>query len=291
MTDKYHIPTGTKIGSIELAVNNLDSMTDFYTSSLGLNLIKQNNKSYSFGSSGSDRELLILNERKDLKAPVANAPGLFHFALLVPSRKELAKVLLNLYKRNEKFDGFANHGVSEAIYLKDPESNGIEIYSDTQSELWKWSGDKIQMVTEPLNIDSLLSIINSDEKFGGLHSETRIGHVHLKISSVDKAKKFYNESAGFKITRSDYPGALFLAAGNYHHHIGANTWRSKNAPACDADTLGLQKFSVVLPDLLSLKEISFRLLKDDRPVISQTDSSLVTNDLDGIKIEFNINPL
>ncbi|RJP62702.1 MAG: VOC family protein [Ignavibacteriales bacterium] len=291
MTDKYHIPAGTKIGSVELAVNDLELMTDFYTSLLGLNLIKQNNKSYSLGASGIDKELLILNERKDLKAPAANAPGLFHFALFVPSRNELAKILINLYRRNVNFDGFANHGVSEAIYLKDPEGNGIEIYSDTQSESWIWNGDKIQMVTEPLNIDSLLSIITSNEKLDGFPPETRIGHIHLKVSSIDKAKKFYNESAGFKITQSDYPGALFFAAGNYHHHIGANTWISKNAPACDTDTLGLQKFSVVLPDLLSLKEISFRLLKDGRPVISQTDSSFITSDLDGIKIEFKTNPL
>jgi catechol 2,3-dioxygenase len=286
MTDKYQIPDKTKIGSIELAVNNLDLMTDFYTSSLGLNLVKQENNSSSLNVSGNEKEIIVLNERKELKAPAANASGLFHFALLVPSRGELAKVLLHLYKAKERFDGFSNHGVSEAIYLKDPEGNGIEIYSDTSSESWNRNGNKIHMVTEPLDIDSLLSTISGDELFRGLHPDTRLGHIHLKVSSIDKVKKFYNEAAGFNITQSDYPGALFLAAGNYHHHIGTNTWKSKNAPLCDMETLGLQKFSVELPDLLSLKEISFRLLKEGSPLISQNDHSFVTSDLDGIKIEF-----
>ncbi len=291
MTDKYQIPDKTKIGSIELAVNNLDLMTDFYTSSLGLNPVKQGNTSISLGTLGGEKELLILNERKELKAPAANAPGLFHFALLVPSRRELAKILLHLYKAKESFDGFSNHGVSEAIYLKDPEGNGIEIYSDTSSESWSWNSDNIQMVTEPLDINSLRSTIRGDEVFRGLHPDTSLGHIHLKVSSIEKAKKFYNEAAGFNITQSNYPGALFMAAGKYHHHIGTNTWRSKNAPSCDMDTLGLQKFSIVLPDLLSLNEISFRLLKEGRPILKQDDHSFVTNDLDGIKIEFETKQL
>jgi len=292
MTDSYQIPAETRIGSVEIAVNNLESMIEFYTSCLGLNLLRQEDDSFYLGTSGTRDELIVLTKKKELKPPARNSPGLFHIAFLVPSRSELARVFIHLNNKEITFDGFSNHGVSEAIYLRDPEGNGIEIYCDTPDDLWSWNNNKIQMVTGHLDMKQLLSTIKDDlALFEGLHPNSKIGHIHLKVSSIEKAKKFYNETVGFNITQTDYPGALFMSAGKYHHHIGANVWTSKDTAAGDIDTLGLKKYSVVLPDLLSLNKISFRLLKDGNPVVNQNSHSLLTNDLDGIKIEFKIKQL
>jgi len=281
------LPAETRIGSIEIAVKNINRITEFYHSFLGLELLRWENKSVFLGTSKNNGELIILSERKDLKAPSKNSPGLFHLALLVPSRKELAKTFLHLNELAVRPDGFSNHGVSEAIYLRDQEGKGIEIYSDTPETLWNCRNDEIQMVTEPLNLKKLLSTIdNGTDQFEGLHSKSYIGHIHLKVSSIEKAKKFYNDTIGFNVTQSDYPGAIFMAAGKYHHHIGANMWMSKNSTPSDEETLGLQKYSVVLPDLLSLNKLSFRLLEAGTPLIEQDSHSILIKDLDGIKVEF-----
>jgi catechol 2,3-dioxygenase len=184
----------------------------------------------------------------------ARRAGLYHFAVLLPERKDLADMLLNLSEKRDSvhFDGLSDHLVSESIYIRDPDSNGIEIYRDRPRSEWKWNGDKIQMATISLDTHDLLKEATS----GGWKSMphgTTIGHIHLHVRDLAKAIKFYRDTLGLDFTAS-YPGAYFFSAGGYHHHIATNTWLGTGIPAASPDRTGLNHFGIELPDRQELEK-------------------------------------
>lgn len=178
----------------------------------------------------------------------AGTTGLFHLALLVPSRAELARSIHRVQTAGWRFTGASDHLVSEALYLDDPEGNGIEIYRDRPREEWETENGELRMGTLPLDFGGVLDGVAAGDTGDGLASGARIGHVHLQVADLPGAEAFYVGALGFSSTVRAYPGALFLSAGGYHHHLGLNTWAGVGAPAPPDGARGLRSFTVALPD-------------------------------------------
>jgi catechol 2,3-dioxygenase len=180
-------------------------------------------------------------------------------------------------------DGAAHHGVSEAIYLRDPDYNGIELYSDVPRDVWHWENGSLTMVTDPLDVDNLLSEAG---EWNGIDPSTDIGHLHLQVSDLPRSEQFYHGLLGLDVTQRSYPGALFLSAGGYHHHIGLNTWAGQGAPAPPQNSVGLSSFAIQMPDRQSWKALKRRLesasLLDAR---IHSSRQFLLHDPDGIRIE------
>jgi len=251
------IPPDTSIGPVSLTIRDLDRMQDFYGGVLGLRTLERDGSRATFGVEDG-RPLVDLV--RDAKAPdrPPGTTGLFHLAVLVPTRCNLAEALRRLADAHWPLAGASDHLVSEALYLDDPEGNGIEIYRDRPREQWRHEGDEIAMATHPLDLQSLIGGLDgkaADKLPGG----TRIGHVHLNVANLEAAEAFYAGLLGFDVTARGYPGALFVSAGGYHHHIGLNTWTGEGASPPAAASVGLRAFEVVLPNRKELEQLTDRL--------------------------------
>jgi len=245
-------------------VRDLDRAIGFYTEGLGLRLQGREGNVARLGAWNS--ELLVL-----VGAPGAAKPrgttGLYHFALLVPSRRDLARSLRHLIARRVSLSGMSDHSVSESLYLSDPDGNGIEIYRDRPREEWPIVDGQLRMTTDPLDVKSLLAENGPmDAPQAGLPSGTRMGHVHLHVAHLADSERFYSEILGFELRQRFGRTALFLAAGGYHHHIGLNTWAGVGAPPPPPGALGLRHFEVLLPDTGTVDGILKRLRAAGVPV-------------------------
>jgi catechol 2,3-dioxygenase len=196
--------------------------------------------------------------RGDSSAPALNprATGLFHLAILVPTRVDLALALARLAQARWPLDGASDHLVSEALYLSDPDGNGIEIYRDRAREEWPRTAEGLQMATLHLDLDDVLGELGHADGLQELApAGTKIGHVHLQVSDLAEAERFYNGVLGFDVIVRGYPGALFVSAGGYHHHVGLNTWRSAGSPPPPPGAVGLGSFEVLLPTPAELERV------------------------------------
>lgn len=249
----------TQIGKVSLTVTNLDRSIDFYQT-LGLFLRHQDNNVGYLGT--AERALIELHENPQAKR-VNGTTGLYHFAILLPSRVDLALALYNMAQQQIPLQGYSDHLVSEAIYLADPDGNGIEVYRDRPRAEWQFTADgTLQMATEPLNIDSLIGELNGNSgTWSGFPDGTYNGHIHLHVGNLAKAKQFYIDQLGFDFVVGYGSQAGFVSAGGYHHHIGMNTWSGVNAPAPPADAVGLRWYEVVLPHEEALDGVRERLVK------------------------------
>lgn len=280
-----------KIGYVSLNVSEIQRSLEFYQSVLGFRLLgKPSNGRALLTNDGNSSHLLELLQVTPDKTILKGAKraGLYHFAILLPERKYLADMLLTLReKRNQvHFDGLADHSVSEAIYIRDPDLNGIEIYRDRPVSEWNRNGNQIEMTTLQLDIDNLLKEVTKGG-WNKMPSDTKIGHVHLHVTNLAKAMKFYHEILGLKLTTT-YPGAYFFAANNYHHHIAANTWLENEIEPASSEHVGLNHFSIELSSKQEYDKVVKRLAqyKGKMPHVneSQGPNSLFVRDYDGINI-------
>ena len=234
------------IGAVRLAVADLDRAVDFYERTIGLRGVDSVDGVARLGPEGGAP---ILELEPDPAAPPRppGTTGLFHLAILVPSRADLAAALRRVGDAGWRFSGASDHLVSEALYLSDPEHNGIEIYRDRPRKEWDYDGDQVRMATIPLDVQSVLGDLGEVDPSAAMPAATTMGHVHLNVSDLDSTEAFYAGDLGLDVTVRGYPGALFLAAGGYHHHIGANTWAGEGAPRPPAGALGLRWFEIVTP--------------------------------------------
>ncbi|RFU64725.1 VOC family protein [Peribacillus glennii] len=242
----FHQAPCTYVGHVHLKVQDLNRSLNFYQEIIGLRILEQTENRVLLTADGKI-PLLKIEQPENVTPNQPNRTGLYHFALLVPKRSDLAEVLLHLLQAGYPLQGASDHLVSEAIYLADPDGNGIEIYRDRPSESWNWDGRDVVMTTEPLQAQNLLAEGKGNE-WQGLPSGTIMGHIHLQVSDLDAAEKFYCKGLGLILVNSKYgQSARFVSSGGYHHHIGLNTWHSKGAPAADENSVGLKLFSLVLP--------------------------------------------
>jgi catechol 2,3-dioxygenase len=225
----------TAIGEVHLTISDLDRSLRFYQNQLGFTVHNRTDRIARLGAGGAD--LLVLSECEH--APrVRGTTGLYHFAILVPSRADLARALRRLVDTDTVMQGAADHGVSEALYLADPDGNGIEVYRDRPREQWPYVGGELRMGADPLDVESILASRAGDDR-AGLAAETTIGHVHLHVSRLAEAERFYVDLLGFELMQRYGPSALFVSAGGYHHHFGLNTWAGVGAPPPPPGALGL----------------------------------------------------
>lgn len=252
MTNSIH--PNTSIGRVSLKVADLGHSLDFYQRSLGFTVHHRENGSASLGAGGPD--LLELVEQTGARQ-MRGTTGLYHYAVRVPSRTQLAFSLKNILQTQTLVQGFSDHLVSEAIYLPDPDGNGIEIYRDRPRDQWPRENGKLRMATDPLDLDDLLSELDGHaENWSGLHSDTIIGHVHLHVRDIPEAERFYRDVLGFDLVLRYGPSAAFLSAGGYHHHIGVNTWAGAGAPPPPEDAVGLRWFEISSPSQDALEQVA-----------------------------------
>ncbi len=242
------------LGQIELHVKNLDKEISFYKDVLNLEIIDSSATRATLGKHGHPLLQLITS---DAPRAVATHAGLYHFAILFESRGELARTVLSVLKHMpELYSGSADHLVSEAFYLNDPEGNGIELYFDREKTKWNWKNNQVEMATISLPPREYLeSYVTLEEP----NTSVRMGHFHLKVGDIELAKSFYVDVLGFEVTAA-FPGALFISVNGYHHHLGLNTWESAHAGK-RVETLGLKSIEFVLPDREALKRIEAKLSK------------------------------
>jgi catechol 2,3-dioxygenase len=277
------LPPEISIASVTLRVARLDQALAFYESLLGYRPVDSEHGRVGLSASGGAPAQIRLLEVPGAGAKPPRTTGLYHVAIRVPSRKELGRVFKRLAEQRYPFQGFADHGVSEALYLADPDGNGIEIYRDRPRSEWQWNGDSIAMVTEPLDVEGVLAEANGEAPWDGAHPQTDFGHIHLQVSDLGKAESFYVDLLGFDVMQRNFPGALFVAAGGYHHHIGLNVWSSRYAPAAPANSVGLQSFAVGVPSTHVVNDVARRLQAAGVP-FEHRNGSLTTQDFDGVTV-------
>jgi catechol 2,3-dioxygenase len=229
------------MGPVHLTVSDLERSLDYYRRVVGLDVLEQGSGRAALGADST--ELLGLVEQPGAQ-PSDGYTGLFHFALLVPDRPSLARWMAHAVRDRVPLTGLSDHYVSEAIYLRDPDRHGIEIYADRPRELWEGRVGE-RMTTEPLDVKDLLG--EADGDFDGMPGGTTMGHVHLKVASIPQTVEFYRDVLGFDLVVERVPQAAFLSAGGYHHHLGANTWESAGAPPAPEGSAALRHATVVLP--------------------------------------------
>jgi catechol 2,3-dioxygenase len=242
------LPPDAHIQKVSLTVRDLDRSLAFYQDVLGFQAIARGDAAASLSTDGAG-VLVELHERRDAVPRPRRSTGLFHFAILVPSRAALGRSLRRLAERQWPLSGAADHLVSEALYLDDPDGLGIEIYRDRPRDTWARANGEIVMATDPLDLQGVAAEPGAEVPWRGMDSGTRIGHVHLHVADLHEAEALYCGRVGFDVMVRTYPGALFVAAGGYHHHLGLNTWAGAGAPPPPADAVGLRSFTVAAAGL------------------------------------------
>jgi catechol 2,3-dioxygenase len=242
---RHRLPPGAHVGAVRLQVADLDRSLPYYEVVIGLQVLDRADGVALLGADPQAGALVELHERPGVAPmPRRGRLGLYHYAILLPARAALGRFVRHL-RESSIAAGMSDHLVSEAIYLTDPDGLGIEVYADRPRQSWRYDGGQLVMDTRPLDVDSLLAAAGT-ESWTGVPPGTVIGHVHLFVGDLERSAAFYHESLGFDQTVWSYPGALFMSAGGYHHHLGTNTWAAGAPPATENDAR-LLEWELVVP--------------------------------------------
>ncbi|OAB43176.1 VOC family protein [Paenibacillus glacialis] len=281
MTKQIH--PSTQIGLVKLKISDLKRSVAFYKEVVGLRILSQTENIAELTVDGNQPLLILEQIENAVILPERSVAGLYHFAILVPDRISLGLSLRNLIKFNVGV-GQGDHLVSEALYINDPDNNGIEIYADRPKESWKRdvNGEYV-MTTDPVDVDGLLAI-SEGKTWSGLSEDTIVGHVHFHVSDLQKTEAFYCGILGFDVTAHYGSMALFISAGGYHHHIGLNTWAGVGAPPAPHDAVGLDYFTLVLPNHEELDHVIVQL-KDAGISVRYIDGGWFVKDPSNITIK------
>jgi catechol 2,3-dioxygenase len=277
------VPPATRMGAVHLTVADLERSMAYYESAIGLRVHENADGQAALGAGGE--HLLVLTEQPGAR-PADRYCGLYHFALLVPERADLARWLVHAATDRVPLVGMADHFVSEAIYLSDPDAHGIEIYWDRPRSVWE--GQVAQrLTTQPLDAHDLVRAAG-DAPFEALASGTVMGHVHLRVREVPSTVTFYSDVLGFGVMAALGAQAAFLSAGGYHHHLGANTWESRGAPPAPPDTARLTRATIVLPDAAARDRLGAQAERAGFPAESLPDGTLTLTDPSGNPVALTV---
>lgn len=259
----FHQHPASFVNHIHLKVGNITRSLDFYQKILGFRIIEQQHNRVKLSSGGMTAFVTL--EQLDKAIPLnPRETGLFHIAFLLPTRNDLANMLRHLIHTGYPLHGASDHLVSEALYLSDPDENGIEIYVDRDHKDWEWSKGSVNMSTLPLNANHLMLDVNPDG-WDGLPEKTIIGHIHLQVANLAAVEPFYIKGFGFSVVSRYGSQALFLSTGGYHHHIGLNTWNSKGGAIPGTTSIGMKSYTISVP-AKERKKIVHRLKKLGFPI-------------------------
>lgn len=291
--DDFILPAQTKIAHAHLKVASLERSLPFYVGLLGLSQVTQKDDTAYLSATGEPPSLLLLTQIQDALPRPRRSTGLFHVAIRLPDRVALARTLFQLLTHDWPLQGAADHVVSEALYLADPDGNGLELYVDRPRHQWPRNEDQIAMTTLPLDLEALLGeLAGQDQTYSGIHPQTDVGHVHLQVSSLEGADRFYHQLLGLEVTQRDFHGALFLAAGGYHHHLGVNIWNSAGAGPPPPNAVGLRSYAYHIPDEGTWLALHQRLEVGGHPIEKYTDDGVALSahlhDADHIQVELLI---
>jgi catechol 2,3-dioxygenase len=266
----FRLPNATRLGRVHLQVGDLPRSLRYYEDVLGLRTLHRDGDTAALAAEGDDTPLIELHERRGARpTPLRGALGLYHFAILLPDRPALGRFVRHLGEIGARA-GEGDHLVSESLYLRDPDNLGIEVYADRPRDTWRRVGRELMMATDPLDIPSLLHAAGR-QAWNGVPRGTTMGHVHLHVGDLERAADFYSEGLGLDRTVWHYPGALFLAAGGYHHHLGTNTWAGSGATAPAPEDARLLEWTIDLPDAASVSALEQSLTQ--RGYRTQRDAS------------------
>ena len=271
----YRLPARTRIGGVTLQVSDLDRSLHFYTQTIGLQVVERTGGSAVLAAHGSASPLVMLQERAGARR-AGGRLGLYHFALLLGGRATLGRFVRHLADEGARF-GAADHLVSEALYLTDPDGLGIEVYADRPRESWRRLGRELMLTTDPLDLAEL-GRAGGDATWTGMPAGTAMGHVHLHVGDLAGASAFYSEALGFDRLTWRYPGALFLGAGGYHHHLGANSWAGPDARPAAADEARLMEWRLVLPAASDVADAAASVVAAGSAIEPAADGSVLTRD-------------
>lgn len=278
----FRLPEGTRLGPARLRVADVARSVAYYETVLGLRVRRSMGGRVELAPHGDDRVLLELNEQRGVRPAARRGRlGLFHFAILLPDRAALGRFVAHLGAIGVRA-GAADHLVSEALYLQDPDNLGIEVYADRSRVMWQRVGRQLRLATDPVDIGALLAAAG-DVPWTGMPSGTMMGHMHLHVGDIDTGDAFFAEALGFDRTMWSYPGALFLGAGGYHHHLGTNTWAGPGARATEDDEAGLVEWTIEVPTGVVVDACAASLTAAGHPVTRDGADALV-NDPWGTRI-------
>ena len=277
----WRLPAAARPGRVRLQVAALDRSLEYYEQVLGLRVLERTGGSVTLGAHGDETPIVELHERPGATpVPRRGRLGLYHFAILLPDRAALGSFLAHL-GRLGIHAGMSDHYVSEAVYLADPDGLGIEVYADRPRNEWRHDGRQIVMATEPLDVQSVLRE-GGDVPWTGAPAGTTLGHVHLFVSDLQEAAAFYHEALGFDKIVWSYPGALFMSAGGYHHHLGTNTWAAGAQRAGGGDARMLE-WEIVLPGAADV-EAAARSLEAAGRTVEREGEDAIAVDPTGTKV-------
>jgi catechol 2,3-dioxygenase len=270
----YRLPDATHIGRVVLQVSDLLRSLEYYEQVIGLRILESTSGRTLLGPHGDDTVILELREKKGARAvPRRGLLGLYHFAILLPDRPSLGRLLGHLANLGAQ-PGMSDHFVSEAIYLQDPDNLGIEVYRDRPRSEWRQENGQLSMTTIPLDVTDVIAAAQGGE-WTGMPAGTRIGHVHLHVGDIDQAAMFYHDAVGLDKQVWNYPGALFLSAGGYHHHLGTNTW-ARGAPSASDDDAKLVEWQLIVPSSSDVRAVTASL--ERAATVEADDDSVVVAD-------------
>lgn len=278
----FHQPPVTFVSQVNLKVQSLERSLAFYQEVIGFKVYEKTATSAQLSADGKT-VLLSIEEPSDVIPKQGRTTGLYHYALLLPDRTDLAKILKHFLQIRYPLQGASDHLVSEALYLADPDGNGIEIYIDRPASKWDWNGGQVVMATEALDAENLLAE-DIGGTWNGLPTGTVMGHIHLHVAELTRTEEFYTKGLGFEVVSRYGPQALFISSGKYHHHIGLNTWNGAGAPKPSANSVGLESYTLVFGDEVELKDTVYRL-KEIGAAVKEEKGIYITEDPSGNRIK------
>lgn len=281
ITPAFQMTETTHMGKVALKVANLEEMRDFYVDTIGLSILEQTENTIALGTQA---HVLLELQKITHPLPLTRKTGLFHVAFLLPSRKDLGNSLLHYIETKAPLDGASDHGYSEALYLTDPEGNGIEVYRDKPRTEWDIRADG-EIVGITIEMDAQGVVDAADRQRSQFPEGTTIGHVHLKVADLQKTEDFYTQVLGLNLTSNFGAQAKFFAAGDYHHHLGSNIWLGQHTPPMEENDLGLAYYSFVVPDEAALSELKAHLTSLSVSFKTEAAQTISLYDPNGILIK------
>ncbi|MFL8936071.1 VOC family protein [Rossellomorea oryzaecorticis] len=281
----FHQHPYTHINHVTINVQDLKRSLDFYQEVIGFSILSKFEDTVQLTADG-ETPLLTIHQPENVIPKQPRTTGLYHFAILLPDRADLGSILNHFAQLNIPL-GSSDHLVSEALYLTDPDGNGIEVYWDKPHTIWTWNGGQVEMAVDPIDARAILAE-GEGEPWTGLPSKTVMGHLHLHAADLDETAGFYTIGLGFEVVSALGNQALFLSTGRYHHHIGLNTWNGAGAPKPAENSVGLQLFNVHYPSQDERDEAATRLKTLGYQVETGQDGSLSTEDPSGNKMYLTV---